>query len=68
MTCESNSVEMMFKQECQEVAQEIINKAAALVKTDGPENALPAIVAGLVKYGGWEMEEARELAGMLVFR
>ena len=66
MTCESNSVEMMFKQECQEIAQELISVTAIMLSKAKPDKAYPEMVRGLVEYGGYELGEAECLANQLI--
>ena len=56
----------MFKQECQEIVQELINATKARVKAGGTEKAYPVVVRWLVEYGGWNVDEAEHLANQLI--
>lgn len=66
MTCESNSVEMMFKQECQEIAQELISATAIMLSKTKPDKAYPEMVRGLVEHGGYKLGEAECLVNQLI--
>ena len=66
MTCESNSVETMFKQECQEIAQELISATAIMLIKTKPDKAYPEMVRGLVEHGGYKLGEAECLANQLI--
>ena len=56
----------MVDQECLEIAQDLINATAAMLRVNDPEQALPVMVRGLVEYGGWEIGEAERMAKKLI--
>ena len=51
---------MMFKQECQEIAQELISVTAIMLSKAKPDKAYSEMVRGLVEYGGmnWARQNA----------
>lgn len=56
----------MFDPECQQIAQELINATAIMLRRTTPDKAYPEMVRGLVEYGGYELDGAERLAKSLL--
>ena len=56
----------MFEQECQQIAQELIDATAIMLSRTTPDKAYPEMVRGLVEYGGYELDGAERLAKSLL--
>ena len=56
----------MFDPECQQIAQELINATAIMLRRTTPDKAYPEMVRGLVEHGGYKLGEAECLANQLI--
>ena len=56
----------MLENERQQIANAIIRATSVVVEAVGPVEAFFCVAAGLVKYGGWEIDEAENLAEMMI--